>query len=156
MLSPGGLAVRRILRMAAKSSHLLKPAMPSELASASAASSSTSASLAAAGPVQAGIEVKITNAFAPSFLEVRNESFMHNVPEGSETHFKITVVSNAFEGKRLLQRHRAVNELLAEELDGPVHALSLVTKTDAQWAKSSAVAPSPGCRGGDGSLPPRR
>ena len=80
--------------------------------------SSSSLAAESGGPVQKAIHEKLTGALSPSFLEVRNESFMHNVPEGSETHFKVTVVSGAFEGMKLLQRHRKVNELLSEELDG--------------------------------------
>lgn len=78
-----------------------------------------------------------------------NESHMHNVPPGSETHFKVILVSDAFEGKPLLGRHRAVNTLLDAELKGGVHALSIVAKTPKEWAASAgSVPPSPACRGG--------
>ena len=63
--------------------------------------------------------------FQPSHLEVINESNMHNVPKGSETHFKVVVVSDSFEGLSLVKRHRAVNEVLAQELQSGVHALSI-------------------------------
>ncbi len=65
-------------------------------------------------------------------LEVVNESYMHSVPRGSETHFKVVVVSTAFDGVGVLQRHRAVNTLLDPELKGGVHALSIVARTPAQ------------------------
>ena len=61
----------------------------------------------------------------PTHLEVINESNMHNVPRGSETHFKVVVVSSAFEDLSLIKRHRSVNDVLKSELDGPVHALSI-------------------------------
>ena len=61
----------------------------------------------------------------PSHLDVINESFMHNVPRGSETHFKVVVVSNRFDQESLLKRHRLINEVLQEELQGSVHALSI-------------------------------
>lgn len=78
-----------------------------------------------------------------------NESHMHNVPKGAETHFKVVLVSAAFEGKPLLGRHRVVNALLDAELKGGVHALSIVAKTPGEWAASQgAVPPSPQCRGG--------
>ncbi|RHY30878.1 hypothetical protein DYB32_003948 [Aphanomyces invadans] len=73
---------------------------------------------------------------------------MHNVPKGSETHFKVVVVSAAFEGKPLIQRHRLVNQVLADELDGGVHALSIQSKTPSQWDANSTVRPSPSCLGG--------
>ena len=81
--------------------------------------------------------------------QVINESNMHNVPKGSETHFKVICISSAFEGKALIHRHRLVNGLLQEELAGPVHALSLQLKTPQEWSKSNgAVPPSPACMGG--------
>ncbi|WP_220720535.1 BolA family protein [Agarivorans litoreus] len=98
------------------------------------------------------VETLITNKlqqhFAPTHLEVVNESNMHNVPAGSESHFKVTIVSEAFEGKRLLQRHRAVNQLLAEELKNEIHALAMHTFTPAQWAEQQQIPSSPQCRGG--------
>ena len=78
-----------------------------------------------------------------------NESGGHNVPEGSETHFKVVVVAPAFEGERLLARHRRINETLAEELAGGVHALAIHTYTAAEWRKRFGAAPmSPPCLGG--------
>jgi BolA protein len=74
---------------------------------------------------------------------------MHNVPQNSETHFKVTVVSEKFEGKRLLQRHRLINQILSDELAGPVHALAMHTYTSEDWAKKQQSSPqSPNCLGG--------
>ena len=99
------------------------------------------------------IETKLADALAPEHLEVVNESGGHNVPAGSETHFKVVVVSPSFAGERLLARHRRVNEALAEELAGGVHALAIHTYTAAEWQQRFGDAPmSPPCRGGDGSL----
>ena len=86
------------------------------------------------GPVETTIRTKLQAAFNPKVLEVRNESSMHNVPAGSETHFKVVVVSSEFDSVKLIDRHRKVNELLKEQLDGPVHALSIIAKTETQWA----------------------
>lgn len=61
----------------------------------------------------------------PTHLEVFNESYMHNVPKGSETHFKVVVVSEEFDGVSLIKRHRMVNNALRDELAGGVHALSI-------------------------------
>ena len=99
--------------------------------------------------VQQTIERKISEQVAPIHLEVLNESYKHNVPPGSESHFKVTVVSKEFEGKRLVARHRMLNQTLAEELAGPVHALSLHTLTPEEWAKKSGEVPeTPPCMGG--------
>jgi BolA family transcriptional regulator, general stress-responsive regulator len=96
--------------------------------------------------VQASIERKLAAAFEPQHLEVHNESGGHHVPAGSETHFKVVVVSPLFEGERLLQRHRRVNDVLADELRGPVHALAIHTFTEAEWRARFGNAPlSPPC-----------
>ncbi|MEJ2114507.1 MAG: BolA/IbaG family iron-sulfur metabolism protein [Gammaproteobacteria bacterium] len=99
--------------------------------------------------IQANIEEKITAALHPEYLEVANESHMHNVPPGSESHFKVTVVTTEFDGKLLVARHRMLNQLLKAELDGPVHALSLNTLTPMEWlGKKGEVRKSPPCLGG--------
>ena len=82
-------------------------------------------------------------------LEVINESGNHNVPEGSESHFKVTLVSDTFEGKRLLQRHRIVNTILAHQLANDIHALAIHTLTPAEWDERHGEVPlSPPCLGG--------
>ena len=99
--------------------------------------------------IQAGIEDKLKHYFQPSHLEVINESGNHNVPPGSESHFKVIIVSDEFEGKNLLSRHRLVNKILAEELQNKIHALALHTYTEQEWYDQNEYAPqSPPCLGG--------
>ena len=98
--------------------------------------------------VEDDITAKLENTLIPQHLEVINESSMHNVPPGSESHFKIIAVSGEFEGKMLIARHRIINKALAEELAGPIHALSLHTMTPDEWAKKGAAPASPPCMGG--------
>lgn len=99
--------------------------------------------------LQKVLEGKLT-ACDPSHLEVINESSNHNVPKGSETHFKVVMVSDKFAGLQLIQRHRLVNEILHEELAGPIHALSLHLYTSQDWEKRfGAVPQSPPCHGGE-------
>lgn len=79
--------------------------------------------------VKETITKKLTEAFSPLELSVIDESHIHAGhagarPEG-ETHFKIAVVSGAFAGKLPIMRHRMINEVLADELAGPIHALSI-------------------------------
>ncbi|CAJ0957360.1 unnamed protein product [Ranitomeya imitator] len=95
-------------------------------------------------PVETSIRAKLSENLDPCHLEVHNESSMHAVPPGSETHFKVVVVSDVFSGKSLIQRHRLVNDLLKEELAGAVHALSIQAKTPQQWAENPTVVKSPG------------
>jgi stress-induced morphogen len=95
------------------------------------------------------IETKLANALDLKHLEVINESGSHNVPPGSESHFKVVLVSDDFWDKKLVERHRAVNKALAEELDGPVHALAIHAYTGDEWRKRRGDAPmSPPCMGG--------
>ena len=102
----------------------------------------------ATGPVARRIYEKLVAAFAPQHLDVVNESYMHNVPNGSETHFKVVVVTDHFDDKPLIQRHRMVNAVLQQEMDEGVHALSILSKTPKQWEANTMVKPSPSCRGG--------
>lgn len=99
--------------------------------------------------IQAAIEIKLEAAFELAHLTVENESGAHNVAPGSETHFKVVLVADEFAGLPLLVRHRRVNAVLADELAGPVHALSIHTYTESEWGERFGSAPlSPPCRGG--------
>lgn len=97
--------------------------------------------------VQRQIEAKLTKDLAPSYLEVENESHMHSGP-AAESHFKVTIVSDAFEGMRLLARHRRVNNALALELATQIHALAIHTYTPEEWQTKGMSPKSPACRGG--------
>lgn len=98
--------------------------------------------------VEDDIIEKLQNVLNPMHLEVINESHMHNVPPGSESHFKVVAVTDEFNGKVLVSRHRIINKALAEELDGPIHALALHTMTPEEWAEKGAAPVSPPCMGG--------
>jgi len=79
---------------------------------------------------QSSMEAKLLSAFAPERLEVINESHLHagHQPDydgTGETHFRIRIVSDKFEGMSRIARHRAINEVVKEELDTGVHALAL-------------------------------
>ena len=100
-------------------------------------------------PVEAAIRSNL-ETLAPFHCEVINESYMHNVPEGSESHFKVVVVTEEFVGKMLVARHRLVNEVLKTQLEGPIHALSLHTMTPDEWFEKGGKYPdSPDCLGGN-------
>jgi BolA protein len=88
--------------------------------------------------VAAAIERKLTAAFAPSELEIVDDSHRHAGHAGAspagETHFNVRIVAAAFEGQSRVARQRALYKALAEELAGPVHALALeaLTPTEAR------------------------
>lgn len=87
--------------------------------------------------IQQNIEDKLTQAFAPERLVIMNESAQHaghhhtesdhhaEFDGTGETHFRVRIVSGAFAGMSRIERHRAVNDLLAEELKAGVHALAI-------------------------------
>ncbi len=88
-------------------------------------------------PIRAGIEAKLTAALAPRSLAVIDESHHHaghghhHHPEG-ETHFRVEIVSDAFDGKSRIERHRMINALLSDELAGRVHALAIGARTPSE------------------------
>ena len=99
--------------------------------------------------MQSTLATKLQAALGPTHLEVENESHQHSVPPGSETHFKVVVVSDAFAGKRSVARHQMVYAAEAAELKAGVHALALHTYTNEEWSQRNAAAPdSPECMGG--------
>lgn len=99
-------------------------------------------------PVEIRITAKLSARFQPLFLQVLNESYMHAVPKGAETHFKVSLVAPEFEGKRQVQRHQAIYSCLAEELKQGVHALALHTFSPAEWQANVQIPDSPQCLGG--------
>jgi BolA protein len=100
------------------------------------------------GPVELIINEKLAKAFSPSHLEVINESASHNVPDGSESHFKVIISANFFREKTAVKRHQAIYAELAEELRNPIHALSLHVYSEEEWESLDAVPISPKCLGG--------
>ena len=95
------------------------------------------------GPIATIIRDKLTSGLSPERLEIEDDSWRHaghhheggmDAQPGGESHFNLTVVSAAFEGQGRVQRQRAVNDLLRDELAGPVHALSIKALTPAEAA----------------------
>ena len=84
------------------------------------------------------IRRKLTERFAPTRLEIEDESHRHAGHEGArpggETHFAVTIASEAFTGQSRVARQRMVYQTLAEELATQVHALSLTTLTPSENA----------------------
>jgi BolA family transcriptional regulator, general stress-responsive regulator len=91
--------------------------------------------------VEDSITQKLRQAFAPVALEVVNDSHRHAGHAGSpgtgDSHFSIKVVSAAFNGKSRVERHRMVNQVLAEELAGKIHALAIMALTPEECPPSS-------------------
>ena len=81
--------------------------------------------------VSTTIKKKLVEAFEPTRIDVIDESHLHAGhvgarPEG-ETHFRIIISSDLFSGKTRIEKQRKIYKVLADELAGPVHALSIET-----------------------------
>ncbi len=99
--------------------------------------------------IQRAIEEKLAAALSPSELVVENESGMHAVKPGSETHFKVLVVSATFAGQSRIDRQRRVYAILKDELAGRLHALTMRALTPEELAAGGAEGfVSPQCLGG--------
>ena len=98
--------------------------------------------------IETEIRQTIEEAFSASYLELINESYMHNVPEGSESHFKLTLVCDAFSGKRLVQRHQQLYKVLTLQMP-KIHALALHLYTKEEWQEKQLAPLSPKCMGGE-------
>lgn len=95
------------------------------------------------GPIATKIREKLTAALQPTRLELEDDSWRHaghhheggmDATPGGESHFNLVIVSAEFEGQGRVQRQRTVNGLLRDELDGPVHALSIKALTPSEVA----------------------
>jgi len=91
--------------------------------------------------VEDAIKEKLAQAFAPEALDVVNESHRHAGHAGSPgtgtSHFAVRLVSSAFTGKSRLERHRMVNAVLADELEGKIHALAVTALSPEDAALAS-------------------
>lgn len=84
------------------------------------------------GEVQQTIEKKLREAFSPEALTVTDESALHaghaGAPDGGQSHFHVEISAAALAGLSRVERQRAINKALAEELAGPVHALRMTVR----------------------------
>jgi BolA family transcriptional regulator, general stress-responsive regulator len=85
-----------------------------------------------AGEVQQRLENKLREAFSPESLVVTDESALHaghaSAPDGGQSHFHVEISATALAHLSRVERQRAINKVLAEELAGPVHALRMTVK----------------------------
>ena len=96
------------------------------------------------GPIENKIINSLINSMNVSSLKVLNESFMHNVPKDSESHFKIVIVSNDFKNLSLIQRHKLVYKSL-DNIMNNIHALSIQSFSDDEFARNPIILDSPEC-----------
>ena len=94
--------------------------------------------------VKEELEKILTEKFCPEVLEVVNDSPRHNVPDGSESHFFVLIVSNQFLGLSLIKRHQMVHNALENQIKNKIHAFSQQTLTPEEFmARGGTLPPTP-------------
>ncbi|MGC7559785.1 BolA family protein [Pasteurella sp. PK-2025] len=97
---------------------------------------------------QAELTERLSQEFAPQFLLVENESYMHSSGRGADSHFKIVLVSEHFTHLNKVARHRKIYQFLAQDLQNGIHALALHLYTPKEWEVIGQAFPkSPNCVG---------
>lgn len=95
--------------------------------------------------VKQTLEHKLSQAFAPKYLQLINESHSHRVAPGAETHFKVIIVSDHFSGENRVHRHRTIHKVLQQELDDSLKALSIQAFSPEEWSQNATIISSPPC-----------
>ena len=96
------------------------------------------------GSIENNIKNLLIDAFNPSVLSIDNESHMHNVPQDSESHFKIVLVSKNFTGLSEVNRHKSVYKVLEDILDS-IHAISIHSFDENEYKNNPIILDSPNC-----------
>lgn len=96
------------------------------------------------GPIESQIVNTLSSFMNLVSLKIINESFMHNVPEGSESHFKIVVVTNDFNNLSIIQRHKLIYKTL-DSLMNEIHALSIHAFNEEEFKLNPVILDSPEC-----------
>ena len=86
----------------------------------------------------------LIDSLKPSILSITNESYMHSVPEDSESHFKIVIVSNNFKNQSNVKRHQLIYRVL-DDIMKLIHALSIYAFDEDEYKENPIVLDSPNC-----------
>ena len=96
------------------------------------------------GPIESQIVNTLSSFMNLASLKIVNESFMHNVPKGLESHFKIVVVTNDFNNLSIIQRHKLIYKIL-DNLMNKIHALSIHAFNEEEFKLNPVILDSPEC-----------
>jgi BolA protein len=101
------------------------------------------------GPIEAQMHERLLGALRPVRMKLENESHRHRVPAGSESHWNLIIVADAFADKARVARQRAVFAALGD-LVPRIHALTIKALTPQEWeaAGGAVTNPAPPCMGG--------
>jgi len=136
------LSLLMLLRGIVRTSHAHRASSPRSLLATRTFMATPSS---APGPLEQSIRTKLIALLQPADLTISNDSWQHrhHAPMraqgggNGETHFSVNIVSDAFQGKTTMQRHRLIYAALSQEFAAGLHALSLKTKTTQEIAKAS-------------------
>lgn len=95
------------------------------------------------------IENICIEALSPDFCQVEDESYLHHVPPGTESHFKLVICSKQFEGLGRVPRHQKIYALLSDYMPTPIHALAIHAYAPNEWTPELKIRHSPACLGGN-------
>jgi len=96
------------------------------------------------GKIENTIKNLLIDKFNPSLLSITNESYMHNVPEGSESHFKIVLVSDSFKDVSKIKQHQKIYKVLGNIMNS-IHALSIYSFDEMEYENNPVIIDSPNC-----------
>ena len=96
------------------------------------------------GKIENTIKDLLIDSFDPSVLSIINESYMHNVPEGSESHFKVVIVSKYFKDIENIKRHKEIYKALKNIMES-IHAISIQAFNEEEYQKNPEINQSPNC-----------
>jgi BolA protein len=96
------------------------------------------------GPIESQIINTLSTSMNLLSFKIINESFMHNVPKGSESHFKIVVVTNDFNNLSIIKRHKLIYKTL-DNLMNKIHALSIHAFNEEEFKLNPIILDSPEC-----------
>ena len=96
------------------------------------------------GPIESQIINTLSRSLNLLSLKIVNESLMHNVPEGSETHFKIVIITNDFNNLSIIKRHKLIYKTL-DHLMSKIHALSIHAFNEEEFKLKPIILDSPEC-----------
>ena len=94
--------------------------------------------------VQNKINKLLRDKFNISKLVINNESYKHNVPPNSESHFNVQIVSNDFQNLSQIQRHKKVYKAI-ESLLAEIHAFSITAMTTSEFKENPSLRDTPDC-----------
>ena len=94
------------------------------------------------GEIKTLLEDKLQKGLEPVLLEIIDESAQHHLPEKRESHFRVLIVSDKFEGLSLIKRHQWVHRLVSEQIKGKIHAFSQQTLTPEEFKHRGGRLPS--------------